>query len=65
MPDAFATAMTDDISRWSKGEEGCIGTSTPAGWAPAPPETAAAPAAKKSKTKAKLKAAQAKAAQQP
>jgi hypothetical protein len=68
MPDAFAAAMTDDISRWSKGQEGCIGVSTAAGWAPAPPETtaAAAPAAKKSKTqKAKLKAAQAKPAQQP
>jgi hypothetical protein len=66
MPDAFAAAMTDDVSRWSKGEEGCIGASTAAGWAPAPPEPAAAPAAKKSKTqKAKLKAAQAKPAQQP
>jgi hypothetical protein len=65
MSDAFAAAMTDDISRWSKGEEGCIGPSTAAGWAPAPPETAAAPAAKKGKTqKAKLKAAQAKPAQQ-
>ncbi len=66
MPDAFAAAMTDDISRWSKGQEGCIGASTAAGWAPAPPETAsAAPTAKKSKTKAKSKAAQAKPAPQP
>lgn len=65
MSDAFAAAMTDDISRWSKGEEGCIGPSTAAGWAPAPPEATAAPAAKKGKTqKAKLKAAQAKPAQQ-
>ncbi len=66
MSDAFATAMTDDISRWSKGQEGCIGASTPASWAPALPETAAAaPAPKKGKTKAKLKAAQAKPPPQP
>jgi hypothetical protein len=67
MSDAFATAMTGDISRWSKGEEGCISASTPVGWAPALPETAAAaPTAKKIKTKkVKQKAAQAKPAQQP
>jgi hypothetical protein len=67
MPDIFAAAMTDDVSRWSKGEDGCTGPSTAAGWAPAPPEaTVATPPAKKAKTqKAKLKAAQAKPAEQP
>jgi hypothetical protein len=67
MTNTVAAAMTDDVSRWSKGEDGCIGASTPAGWVPAPPQ-AAAPVSttKKSKTKkAKLKAAQAKPAQQP
>jgi hypothetical protein len=40
MPEAFASAMTDDVTRWSKGDQGCIGASTAVGWAPAPPETA-------------------------
>jgi hypothetical protein len=66
MSDAFAAAMTVDVSRWAKGEEGCTAASAVADWAPAPPETAAAPAAKKSKAQnAKLKAAQAKPATQP
>ena len=39
MPEAFATAMADDVTRWSKGDQGCIGSSTVVGWAPAPPET--------------------------
>ncbi len=67
MPDAFASAMTEDISRWAKGTDGCATASSTPGWIPAPPETAdAAQPAKKSKPqKAKLKAAQAKPAQQP
>ncbi|CAA2138139.1 hypothetical protein [Hyphomicrobium sp. ghe19] len=67
MPNAFAAAMTDDISRWAKGTDGCATTSPTPGWIPAPPETAnAAQPAKKSKDqKTKLKAAQAKPAQQP
>jgi hypothetical protein len=64
MSDVYAAAMTDDITRWSKGEEGCHGSSTVAKWPPAPGETVAqAPAktAKKvKKPKTKLNAAQAK-----
>jgi len=66
MPEAFAAAMTDDISRWAKGTEGCATTSPTPGWIPAPPETAdAVQPAKKKAQKTKLKAAQAKPAQQP
>lgn len=66
MPDAYAAAMTDDISRWSKGEQGCTDPSTAAGWAPAPLEAVAeAPKSAKKGKKAKLKAAQAKPAQKP
>jgi hypothetical protein len=67
MPNAFAAAMTDDISRWAKGMEGCATTSPTPGWIPAPPETAdaAQPAKKRKAQKTKLKAAQAKPAQQP
>jgi hypothetical protein len=63
MPDTFAASMTDDVTRWSKGEQGCVGASTAAGWAPAPPQTADAappPKSKKAKKK-KLKANAAKA----
>jgi hypothetical protein len=64
MTDAFAVAMTDDVGRWSKGDQGCAGASTAVGWAPAPPD--AAPAAAKPKVKkGKLKAAQSKPAAQP
>ena len=66
MPDAFASAMTDDITRWARGTDGCAATSTVAGWIPSPPETAhAAPPAKKPKASAQVKAAQAKPARQP
>lgn len=67
MPDAFAAAMTDDISRWAKGTDGCATTSPTPGWIPAPPETAdtAQPAKTSKAQKTKLKAAQAKPAQQP
>jgi len=70
MSDVYAAAMTDDISRWSKGEDGCHGPSTVAKWPPAPSETVAevpkktAKKIKKPKT-AKPAAAQAKAPAQP
>jgi len=64
MTEAFAASMTDDVGRWSKGDQGCVGTSTAAGWAPSPPE-AAAPAAKPKVKKGKLKAAQSKPVAQP
>ncbi|WP_041299720.1 hypothetical protein [Hyphomicrobium sp. MC1] len=67
MSDAYAAAMTDDISRWSKGEEGCHGPTTVAAWPP-PPGDAVASATKPAKTakkpKTKVKAAQAKPAAQ-
>jgi hypothetical protein len=61
MTEAFAASMTDDVGRWAKGDQGCAGDSTTAGWAPAPPEAEAPPKAKVAKgKKAKVKAAQAK-----
>lgn len=57
MPEAFAAAMTADVGRWSKGDQGCTGTSTAAaaGWAPqapaAPAVTAKPAPAKKHKAK--------------
>lgn len=64
MSDAYAAAMTDDISRWAKGEEGCTGPSTPVAWAPKSLEAVAEAPAKKSK-KAKPKAPPPKPAQKP
>lgn len=67
MSDVYAAAMTDDISRWSKGEEGCLGPSTVAKWPPMPSETVAETPKTKKKTKklkAKLNAAQPKATAQ-
>ncbi|HML29917.1 MAG TPA: hypothetical protein PKE16_13985 [Hyphomicrobium sp.] len=67
MPDAFAAAMTDDISRWSKGGDGCRGPTTVAAW-PAPQGEAEATASKTEKKAkkhtTKVKAAQAKPAAQ-
>ena len=55
MSEAFAAAMTEDIGRWAKGDQGCDGNSTTVGWVPAPPPTAETPKpthkAKKSKVK--------------
>lgn len=59
MPDTFATAMTDDVTRWSKGDQGCAGASTVVGWAPAPPEAAEVIAQPKPKLKKKAKPASA------
>lgn len=48
MTDAFATAMTGDITRWTKGESGCSPSSAVAGWTPSAPQPVAeaVPAAK-------------------
>jgi hypothetical protein len=54
MPAAFAAAMAEDVGRWSKGDQGCAGTSTAAGWGPqpeAPAEASPPKPAKKSKVK--------------
>lgn len=70
MTDVYAAAMKDDISRWSKGEDGCSGPTTAAAWPPrAAPvaEAASKPAktAKKAKKPSKkLQAARAKDAPQ-
>ncbi len=66
MSDAYAAAMSDDISRWAKDGEGCTGTKTAAGWAPGAPQAHVdTPKTAKKPTKTKVKAAQAKAAPQP
>jgi hypothetical protein len=62
MPEPMAAAMTADIDRWSKGEQGCKGATTAAGWgaqeAAAQPPPADPKAAKnKPKAKAPAKAA--------
>lgn len=54
MPEIMAAAMTEDVNRWSKGDQGCVGTSTTAGWnAPAesPPGAPTAPSPKKKLSK--------------
>jgi hypothetical protein len=59
LPEAMATAMTADVNRWAKGDQGCAGSSTVAGWSAAPaaavPETP--PAGKKTKAASKARAA--------
>lgn len=52
MPEPMAAGMTSDVGRWAKGDQGCAGSSTVAGWgvpapAPAPPPTAEKKPAKK------------------
>lgn len=34
MPEAVATSLAADVGRWSKGEQGCAGTTTAVGWSP-------------------------------
>jgi len=63
MSDAFAGAMTNDIARWTKGEEDCAKGSAVAGWTPQAPQPVAS-AASPAKTKGK-KAHKAKAKPQP
>jgi hypothetical protein len=55
MPDPIAAAMTADVNRWAKGDQGCQGASTVAGWGTAAPP--AAPVASAPTTKAKAKSA--------
>ncbi len=59
MPDPMAAAMSADVSRWAKGDQGCQGASTVAGWGAPPP----APAAPAPPVKAKAKAQTVKPAQ--
>ncbi|MEQ1670684.1 MAG: hypothetical protein ABL893_07495, partial [Hyphomicrobium sp.] len=55
MPDPMAAAMTADANRWAKGDQGCEGASTVAGWGAAQPAASAVvapPPAKAGKAKA-------------
>lgn len=60
MSDAFAAAMTEDVGRWSKGDQGCAGNSTVVGWVPAPPTAAETPTTPHTAKKSKVKAARPK-----
>lgn len=60
LPDEKAKAMTDDVNRWSRGEQGCKGATTTAGWS-APDGQAKAPEAKPAAKTAPVKNAKAKA----
>ena len=58
MPEPMAAAMTADVNRWAKGDQGCQGASTAAGWgAQAPIDPAAKPVATAAGKKAKSKVA--------
>lgn len=61
MPDPMAAAMIADVNRWAKGDQGCQGSSTVAGWGTAAPP--AAPVAPIETAKAKAKATTVKPAQ--
>lgn len=57
MSEGHAAAMAADVDRWSRGDAGCEGKSTTAGWAPeAPPAAAAVPVKAAAKKPAKKKA---------
>jgi hypothetical protein len=62
MPDTIAAAMTADVNRWAKGDQGCANSSTVAGWGTAAPAVAAAvpPGPSKPVSSKKAKAAAAK-----
>lgn len=59
MPEPMARGMVSDVSRWSKGDQGCAGSSTVAGWGEAAPPPAAAPAPDKKNAKKPVKTAKA------
>ena len=66
MPEPMAEIMAADVNRWSRGDTGCVGTSTAAGWSPQVPVPAPAAAkpvvvkAKSNPMKKKVSAPQAK-----
>lgn len=55
MPEVAATEMTADVERWSRGEQGCVGQTTAAGWGPQSPAAAAPAKPDKKKAKASQK----------
>ena len=67
MTEAFAASMTDDVGRWSKGDQGCVGSLDGSRLGPGTTGDREVPQSKTKKAKvkkAKLKAAQSKAATQ-
>ncbi len=57
MPEAVAAAMAADVARWSRGDQGCEGASTTAGWSANAPPAQLPAGPPKSKTKSAQKAA--------
>lgn len=57
MPETLAQAMSSDVNRWARGDQGCAGTSTVAGWGTAapPPAVEEKPASKTAKKSRKTK----------
>ena len=56
MPDSKAAAMSADVNRWARGDQGCAGSSTVAGWGAAAPAAAVvAPASVKPAAAKKIK----------
>ena len=37
MPEPMGSGMISDVNRWARGDQGCAGTSTVAGWGAEPP----------------------------
>lgn len=46
MPEPIASGMVSDVERWAKGDQGCAGSSTVAGWGEAAPAPVAAQSVK-------------------
>lgn len=59
MPEPMANGMVSDVGRWSKGDQGCAGSSTVAGWGEAAPPPAAVAAPDKKSAKKPVKTAKA------
>lgn len=57
MPEPQSAAMAADVDRWSRGDAGCAGKSTTAGWSPETPPVPATVPAKPDLKKAKKKVA--------
>lgn len=62
MPEPMASGMVSDVGRWAKGDQGCAGSSTVAGWGDAKPAAEATPpSADKKPAKKPVKTAKAQA----
>lgn len=56
MPEALGAAMTADVDRWARGEQGCAGSATTAQWAQGAPESPGNGAGAQASTKKAVKA---------